>query len=94
MSPDPVFVERLNQHGQSHLLQWWGELNDDAKGRLAAELGAIDFGQLDGLIAELVRNDAVNRSRSFGCRRPTVSASSGAGPVTQARTLWPRARWG
>jgi UDP-N-acetylglucosamine/UDP-N-acetylgalactosamine diphosphorylase len=59
MSPDPVFVERLNQHGQSHLLQWWGELNDDAKGRLAAELGAIDFGQLDGLIAELVRNDAV-----------------------------------
>ena len=57
MSPDPVLVERLNQHGQSHLLRWWGELNEDEQARLASEVGSIDFGQLDRLIAELVRDD-------------------------------------
>ena len=58
MSPDPVLVDRLNQHGQSHLLRWWGELNEDERARLASEVGSIDFEQLDRLIAELVRNDA------------------------------------
>ena len=55
MSPDPVLVDRLNQHGQSHLLRWWGELNEEERARLASEVGAIDFVQLDRLIAELVR---------------------------------------
>ncbi len=59
MSPDPFLVERLNQHGQSHLLRWWEELNDDEQARLAAEVASIDFDQLDRLIAELVRGDAV-----------------------------------
>ena len=58
MSPDPVLVERLNQHGQSHLLRWWGELNEEEQARLASEIGSIDFDQLDRLIAELVRDDA------------------------------------
>jgi UDP-N-acetylglucosamine/UDP-N-acetylgalactosamine diphosphorylase len=57
MSPDPVLVARLNQHGQSHLLRWWGELNEVQQARLASEVGAIDFAQLDRLIAELVRGD-------------------------------------
>jgi UDP-N-acetylglucosamine/UDP-N-acetylgalactosamine diphosphorylase len=55
MSPDPSLVERLNQHGQGHVLRWWRELNEEQRGRLAAEIAAIDFGQLDRLIAELVR---------------------------------------
>ena len=58
MSPDPVLVDRLNQHGQSHLLRWWGELNEEERARLASEVGSIDFEQLDRLIAELVRHDA------------------------------------
>ena len=36
MSPDPVLVDRLNRHGQSHLLRWWEELNEDERARLAA----------------------------------------------------------
>jgi UDP-N-acetylglucosamine/UDP-N-acetylgalactosamine diphosphorylase len=59
MSPDPSLVERLAHHGQSHLLRWWGELNEDQRGRLAAEIAAIDFEELDRLITELVRTDAV-----------------------------------
>ena len=58
MSPDPVLVDRLNQHGQSHLLRWWGELDDEERARLASEVASIDFEQLDRLIAELVRSDA------------------------------------
>ena len=54
MSPDPFLVERLKQHGQGHLLRWWAELNDAEQARLAAEIGSIDFEQLDRLIAELV----------------------------------------
>jgi len=57
MSPDPILVERLRQHGQSHLLRWWEELNDTEQARLAADIGSIDFDQLDGLIADLVLHD-------------------------------------
>jgi UDP-N-acetylglucosamine/UDP-N-acetylgalactosamine diphosphorylase len=57
MSPEPLLVDRLNQHGQSHLLRWWEELDDDRRGSLTAEVASIDFEQLDRLIAELVRDD-------------------------------------
>ncbi len=58
MSPDRSLMDRLNRHGQSHLLQWWEELNHDQRARLAAEVASIDFEQLDRLIAELVHGDA------------------------------------
>ena len=32
MSPDPVLVDRLNHHGQAHLLRWWGELDATSRG--------------------------------------------------------------
>jgi UDP-N-acetylglucosamine/UDP-N-acetylgalactosamine diphosphorylase len=57
MSSDPSLVETLARHGQSHLLGWWKELNDDQRARLAAEIRAIDFEQLDRLIAELVQGN-------------------------------------
>jgi UDP-N-acetylglucosamine/UDP-N-acetylgalactosamine diphosphorylase len=59
MSPEPYLVDRLDQHGQSHLLQWWPELNDDQRARLTAEVASIDFEQLDRLIAKLVYGDVV-----------------------------------
>jgi len=57
MSPDPLLVETLARHGQSQLLGWWNELNDEQRARLAAEIRAIDFTQLDRLIGELVRGN-------------------------------------
>ena len=57
MSPDPILVDRLNQHGQSHLLKWWGELNEEEQGLLASEVRSIDFERLDRLIADLVVRD-------------------------------------
>ena len=59
MSPDPSLVDQLNQHGQSHLLRWWGELNDEERGVLTAEVASIDFEQLDRLKADLVSGDRV-----------------------------------
>jgi len=59
MSPDPSLVDRLNRHGQSHLLRWWEELNDEERGVLAAEVASIDFEQLDRLKADLVCGDRV-----------------------------------
>jgi UDP-N-acetylglucosamine/UDP-N-acetylgalactosamine diphosphorylase len=55
MSPDPVLAKRLEQHGQSHLLRWWGELDQEQRARLAREVASIDFDQLDRLIGELVQ---------------------------------------
>jgi UDP-N-acetylglucosamine/UDP-N-acetylgalactosamine diphosphorylase len=57
MTPDPTLEERLARHGQGHLLRWWPELSDDQRARLAAEAAAIDFDQLGGLVADLVRKD-------------------------------------
>jgi len=59
MSPDPFLADCLNRHGQSHLLRWWGELSDEERGRLAAEIASIDFKQLDRLVEDLVRGDPV-----------------------------------
>jgi UDP-N-acetylglucosamine/UDP-N-acetylgalactosamine diphosphorylase len=57
MSPDPLLAETLARHGQSHLIKWWKDLNEEARARLAAEVRAIDFDQLDRLIAELVQGN-------------------------------------
>jgi UDP-N-acetylglucosamine/UDP-N-acetylgalactosamine diphosphorylase len=54
MSADPMLVERLRQHGQSHLLRYWGELNDVQRAQLSDELAAIDFEQLEELVSALV----------------------------------------
>ena len=61
MSPDPILVDRLKKHGQSQLLRWWGQLNEEEQGLLASELRSIDFERLDRLIADLVvtENSAV-----------------------------------
>ncbi len=59
MSPDPVLLERLERHGQAHLLRWWSELDTPSRTRLAAEIAAIDFDRLDRLIAELVLGNPV-----------------------------------
>src|SRR5271165_1782378 len=54
MSPDPELVERLERYGQGHLLAWWSDLTDAGRARLQAEIAAIDFEQLNGLIGELI----------------------------------------
>jgi UDP-N-acetylglucosamine/UDP-N-acetylgalactosamine diphosphorylase len=59
MSPEPSVVERLQQHGQDHLLRWWAELSEADESRLESEVESIDFDQLDRLIDELLRHDAV-----------------------------------
>jgi len=50
-------AEKLERHGQGHLLQFWGELDDERRKFLATEIASIDFGQLDRLVAEHVRGD-------------------------------------
>ncbi len=55
-APDPSLVARLERHGQGHLLRFWPELDPTGRARLAAEIGAIDLGRLDQLVATLVRD--------------------------------------
>ncbi len=57
MSADPAIMERLHRHGQEHLVQYWAELEAEARAVLVAEIESIDFEQLDRLIAQFVRGD-------------------------------------
>ena len=100
MSPDPGLVERLREHGQSHLLRCWEELNDTEQARLAADVGSIDFVQLDRLIAELVRGDGVTAPPHYRVQPIDVvrlPQTDGEHIVRTARGQWvpthsPRAR--
>src|SRR5437868_6243966 len=58
MSPAPALLASLSHHGQEHLLKWWGDLDESERARLVAEIEAIDFDQLDRLIAALIEHDA------------------------------------
>jgi len=69
MSPDPNLVACLERHGQGHLLAWWNELTDAQRVRLQAEIAAIDFDQLRGLIDELVRGNPRRRSNPSASSR-------------------------
>src|ERR1017187_4180942 len=44
----------LQKHGQDHLLQFHGELDESRQAVLLEQIAAIDFEQLDGLIKEFV----------------------------------------
>ena len=41
--------QRLAQHGQSHLVAFWDELNDSQRSELTKQIEAIDFNQLKNL---------------------------------------------
>ncbi|MDR3634815.1 MAG: UTP--glucose-1-phosphate uridylyltransferase [Isosphaeraceae bacterium] len=57
MSLDPFLVSRLAAHGQEHLLRFWKDLDEPARERLLADVRSIDFGELECLVAALVRDD-------------------------------------
>ncbi len=50
-------AEKLERHGQGHLLQFWDDLDDGRRKLLATEIASIDFEQLDRLVAEHVHGD-------------------------------------
>ena len=54
MPADPGLIDLLDRHGQAHLLRFWDRLDAEGRDRLAAEIRAIDFEQLDRLVARLV----------------------------------------
>ena len=57
MSPDSNLVQRLERYGQGHLLAWYSGLSESQRARLTAEIAAIDFDQLDGLLESLVHGE-------------------------------------
>lgn len=57
-TPPRDLEERLQKHGQGHLLRFWAELDPASRAALADEIRAVDFDRLDPLIAELVHQNA------------------------------------
>ena len=46
---DPELQQRLESHGQSHVLKFWDELDADQQSALSSSLSTIDFDQLSSL---------------------------------------------
>lgn len=63
MSPDPDLAARLEKYGQRHLLRFWDQLDPQARERLADEIAAIDFEELQQLIRQHVHGEAVEDAK-------------------------------
>jgi UDP-N-acetylglucosamine/UDP-N-acetylgalactosamine diphosphorylase len=74
MSPEAWLLELLTRYDQGQLLRWWEELSDEGRARLAAEIGSIDFVQLERLLGELVHGEGA-----------TVPAADQVGPIEVVR---------
>jgi UDP-N-acetylglucosamine/UDP-N-acetylgalactosamine diphosphorylase len=58
--------ELLRRHGQSHLLAFWGQLNQAEKANLLGQIEELDFSQIDDWVANLVRKPPpVERESNF-----------------------------
>ncbi len=55
--PPPALAERLERHGQTHLLRFWDELDADGRSRLVENLEPIDLERIDRLVATLVHGN-------------------------------------
>ena len=81
---------RLSQHGQSHLLQWWDELNESQRSGLLAQLESIDYSLIARLFSE--REAAGGSSASDLAVRATPPSQLVAQPKTAAeKDLWRKA---
>jgi UDP-N-acetylglucosamine/UDP-N-acetylgalactosamine diphosphorylase len=55
--PPRTLTGALKRHGQAHLLRFWDELDDEARGRLSTEVGALELDRVDDLVRRLVLAD-------------------------------------
>jgi UDP-N-acetylglucosamine/UDP-N-acetylgalactosamine diphosphorylase len=61
---------KLNQHGQSHLLQWWPELDPAQKHALLIELQALDWERLAPLLVGEAAGSESARERASRAQPP------------------------
>ncbi len=81
---------RLSQYGQSHLLQWWDELNEAQRSGLLAQLESIDYSLIARLYSE--REAGGGSSASELAARATPPTQLVALPRTAAENeLWRQA---
>ena len=81
---------RLSQHGQSHLLHWWDELNESQRCGLLDQLESIDYSLIARLFSE--REAAGGSSASELAGRATPPAQLVAQPKTAAEQAhWQKA---
>ena len=86
----PQLHARLSQYGQSHLLQWWDELNQAQRSGLLAQLESIDYSLIARLFSE--REAAGGSSASELAARATPPTQLVAQPKTEAeKELWRQA---
>ena len=86
---------RLEAHGQTHVLRWWGELSDYQRQRLARQIESLDLERIAGLWASRQHAGQKPQTEDLAdvARRAVPPASIVRLPQTpQAREDWQRAQ--
>ncbi len=64
----------LERHGQSHLLAFWGQLNQAQKADLLGQIKELDFAQIDDWVANLVKKKPTSAAQVDFVPAPFYSA--------------------
>jgi UDP-N-acetylglucosamine/UDP-N-acetylgalactosamine diphosphorylase len=78
--------ERLEEHGQGHLLRFWESLNDEGRQALLGQLATIDFPLMNRLVEEWVLNEPPPESFERIEPIPIIPVADSARP--DAREAW------
>ncbi|NIA16281.1 MAG: UDPGP type 1 family protein [Nitrospiraceae bacterium] len=87
MTPFLTGIRRkLSDHGQEHLLRFWGDLDDAQRSALRADIARIDFPLMDRLIEKWIRDEPAEEA--FGSIQPVpLIPKVGAGTADSREAL-------
>lgn len=60
--PPKRIVELVASHGQSHLLNWWSQLDNTQQQQLVSQIEAVDFSVIESVLAKSETTDAAEES--------------------------------
>jgi len=84
--------KQLEQHGQSHLVRWWGALSPGERAALAAQIEQVDFTAIRTLWEE-ARSNAGSGPAAGAADSPALRAEPPRSIVRLPRTEQERAEW-
>lgn len=62
--------EAFKNNGQGHVFAYWDEIDDHEKSSLLEQASEVDLGELDGLVAKLVKGDSAESEVDYSGLKP------------------------
>ncbi|XP_071751864.1 UDP-N-acetylhexosamine pyrophosphorylase isoform X3 [Centroberyx gerrardi] len=84
MEPSSRLVQRLAEAGQSHLLQFWGELSPEEQASVTLDLEPMDFQEINGFFKSAMETSSSSKHEKMDARMEPVPREV-LGSVTRDR---------